>query len=127
VFPGIKELVEKMNSEKGSSLIETIVALALLGIISVAFLGALATTSNSRLIADEHVSARILAESQLEYIKKQTYAFSYDPVPIPAEYAGYSATIDVDNLRNGNIQKITVTVRHHDKDIETLESYKLNR
>jgi len=116
-----------MNSEKGSSLIETIVALALLGIISVAFLGALATTSNSRLIADEHVSARILAESQLEYIKKQTYAFSYDPVPIPAEYAGYSATIDVDNLRNGNIQKITVTVRHHDKDIETLESYKLNR
>jgi len=127
VFPGIKELVEKMNSEKGSSLIETIVALALLGIISVAFLGALATTSNSRLIADEHVSARILAESQLEYIKKQTYAFSYDPVPIPAEYAGYSATINVDNLRNGNIQKITVTVRHHDKDIETLESYKLNR
>jgi len=127
MFPGIKELVEKMNSEKGSSLIETIVALALLGIISVAFLGALATTSNSRLIADEHVSARILAESQLEYIKKQTYAFSYDPVPIPAEYAGYSATIDVDNLRNGNIQKITVTVRHHDKDIETLESYKLNR
>ena len=99
-----------MRSQRGSSLIETVVALALLGVISVAFLGAIATSSGSRLIADEHASARVLAESQMENIKKQTYAFSYDPVSIPAEYPGYSAEIDVDNLRNGNIQKITVTI-----------------
>jgi hypothetical protein len=43
------------------------------------------------------------------------------------DYPGYSAAIDVDNMRNGNIQKITVTIRHHDRDIETLESYKVNR
>ena len=116
-----------MKSEIGSSLIETVVALALLGIIGVAFLSALATTSNSRLIADEHASARILAESQMEDIKKQTYSFSYGPVPISAEYPGYSAAVNIDNLRNGNIQKITVTIRHHDRNIETLESYKVNR
>lgn len=116
-----------MKNEIGTSLLETIVALALLGIIAVAFLSALATSSNARSIADEHASARILAESQLEDIKKQTYAFSYDPVSIPAEYPGYSAAIDIDNLRNGNIQKITVTIMHHDRDIETLESYKVNR
>jgi len=116
-----------MKSERGTSLIETLVALALLGIIGVAFLSALATSSNARLIADEHASARILAESHIEDIKKQTYAFSYDPMPVPVEYPGYSAVIDIDNLRNGNIQKITVTIRHHDRDIETLESYKVNR
>ena len=116
-----------MKSETGTSLLETIVALALLGIICVAFLSALATSSNARSIADEHASARILAESQMEDIKKQTYAFSYDPVSIPAEYPGYSAAIDIENLRNGNIQKITITIRHHDRDIETLESYKGNR
>ena len=116
-----------MKSETGTSFIETIVALALLGIIAVVFLSALATTSNTRLIADEHASARILAESQMENIKKQTYAFSYDPVLIPAEYPGYTAVIDIDNLRNGNIQKVTITIRHHDRDIETLESYKGNR
>ena len=116
-----------MNSEKGTSLIETIVALALLGIIGVAFLSALATSTSSRVIADEHVTARILAESQIEDIKKQTYSFSYDPVSIPAEYPGYSAVVNIDNLRNGNIQKITVTIKRHDKNIETLESYKVNR
>ena len=116
-----------MKSERGTSLIETVVALALLGIIGVAFLSALATTSNTRLIADEHASARILAESQMEDIKKQTYAFSYDPAPLPPVYPGYSAVIDVNNLRNGNIQKITVTIKHRGRDIETLESYKVNR
>ena len=116
-----------MKSEIGSSLIEAIVALALLGIIAVVFLGALATSSNTRAIADEHTSARILAESQMENVKKQTYAFSYESVSIPAEYPGYSATIDVENLRNGNIQKITVTIRHNDRDTKTLESYKVNR
>ena len=116
-----------MKSELGSSLIEALVALALLGIIGAAFLSALATSSNARFIADEHTSAIILAESQMENIKKQTYAFSYDPVPIPAEYPGYSAVIDVDNLRNGNIQKITVIIRHHSEDVSKLESYKVNR
>jgi type II secretory pathway pseudopilin PulG len=116
-----------MKSEKGSSLLETIVALALLGIIGVAFLSALATSSSTRVIADEHASGRILAESQMENVKKQTYAFSYDPVPISADFAGYSAAIDVDNMRNGHIQKITVTVRHHNKNVTQLESYKVNR
>jgi prepilin-type N-terminal cleavage/methylation domain-containing protein len=116
-----------MRNERGVSLIETVIALALLGIIGTAFLGALATTSNTRTIADEHASARIIAESQMEEIKKQTYTFSYDPMPIPVGYPGYSATIDVDNMRNGNIQKITVTVTHHNRDITQLESYKTSR
>lgn len=116
-----------MKSEIGSSLIETVVALALLGITGAVFLGALATSSNSRFLADEHTSARIIAESQMENLKKQTYAFSYDDVPIPAEYPGFSAVVDINNIRNGNIQKITVTIRHHDEDIEALESYKVNR
>ncbi|MFC1902238.1 prepilin-type N-terminal cleavage/methylation domain-containing protein [Chloroflexota bacterium] len=116
-----------MKNERGSSFIEAVVALAILSIIGVGFLAALATTSSTRLIADEHASARIIAESQMENIKKQTYAFSYDDIPVSADYAGYSATLDIDNLRNGNIQKITVTVRHHSKDITSLESYKVNR
>ncbi len=116
-----------MKGESGASLVEALVALVLLGIIGASFLGSLSTSSNTRVIADEHASARILAESQMEDVKKRTYAFSYEPAPISSDYPGYSAEIDVDTLRNGNIQKITVTIRHHDKDITELESFKVNR
>lgn len=118
---------KQMKGESGASLVEALVALVLLGIIGASFLGSLSTSSNTRVIADEHASARILAESQMEDIKKRTYAFSYDPAPISSDYPGYSAEIDVDTLRNGNIQKITVTISHHDKDITELESFKVNR
>jgi type II secretory pathway pseudopilin PulG len=116
-----------MEGEAGMSLIETAVALALLGIIGVVFLSAVTTTSNARLIADEHASAKILAESQMEDIRQAEYALAYETPQIGPKYAGYSTQIDIDNLRNGNIQKITITVRHHDRDITTLESYKANR
>ena len=54
------------------------VALMLMGIISVVFLGALAISSNGRFIADKQASAKILAESQMEHVKKQVYATSYE-------------------------------------------------
>ena len=117
----------QMKSERGASLIETLVALVLLGIIGAAFLNALAMTSNARSLADERASARIIAESQTENITKQDYNFSYDTIPIPDEYAGYSALIDIDPFRNGSIQKITVTINHHSREVASLESYKVNR
>jgi type II secretory pathway pseudopilin PulG len=114
-----------MKGERGTSLVETAVALALLGLIGLPFLSTVATTSNARLIADEHAAARILAESRLEDIRQQEYAFSYDTPPITED--GYSTEVVVDNLRNEQIQKITVTVSHHGRGITTLESYKTNR
>jgi Tfp pilus assembly protein PilV len=113
-----------MKGERGASLVEVVVALLLLGLIGLPFLSALATTSNARLIADEHAAARILAESYMEDIRQQEYAFSYDTPPVTE---GYSTQINVDNMRNDNIQKITITVRHHGRDVTSLESYKTNR
>ena len=116
-----------MKSEKGYSLIEVIVALALLGVIGASFLSALAQTSSSRAISSEHTTARILAASQMENILNQNYASSYNPIPVPPEYNGYTTTIDTNNLYDGNLQKITITVKHNSKYITKLESYKVVR
>jgi prepilin-type N-terminal cleavage/methylation domain-containing protein len=76
---------KRRNTERGFSLIEVMVALALLGIIATGFLSGTAVTSNTRVIADEHASAKMLAESIMDGIKKQDFGASYN-VTIPDEF-----------------------------------------
>lgn len=116
-----------MKNQVGSTLIEVVVALALLGIIGGTFLSALVTTTNSRTISSEHTAGRIIAAAQVDNILNQPYASSYDEYPLPAEYAGYSTVVEIHNLLDGNLQKISVTVYHEDKEITRLESYKVIR
>jgi type II secretory pathway pseudopilin PulG len=118
-----------MKSQKGIALIETIVALAIFGIIGVCFLNGLATTSTARATADERAGAKILAESIMEDIKKIGYYSSYsvEPGEYEDEYDGYSSNISVVNMKNGSIQRITITIQHHNHDVFTLEAYKVRR
>ncbi len=115
-----------MKYEKGTSLLEVLVALALMGIISVLFLGSVANSSSARVTADTRVSAKILAESLMDNIKNQDYEPSY-VITIPPEFAGYSADLTVESMANGNIQKLTIVIEHFDSEVLTLESYKVER
>ena len=128
-----------MKNEKGFSLIEVLIAIALLGIIAVAFLGGLATASKALVIADERTTAESLARSQMEYVKNQ----DYDATNNPPQYSllsnipgNYTITIIPERLDpNGDgtgndygIQKITVTVDHQSKlEVIILDGYKVDR
>jgi len=114
-----------MKSEKGITLLETVIALALLGIISLAFLSGLASTSTSRALTEERVSAKIFAEAQMEHIKKQSYTDNYTLIT-PDGFDGYTANVTVVDFYY-NLQKITVTVYHHDDDVYSLETFKVKR
>lgn len=115
------------KGEKGSSLIDTVLALVLLGIIGVAFLSALSTTSTARATADERATSKILAESLMEQIKKDAYADSYEVPTISDEFAGYTAEVVTENIRNGEIQQVTITVSHQGQEVFSLENYKVDR
>ena len=70
----------------------------------------------------------------MEWIKSESYsanATDYPPAPIPGgdDYAGYSVTIAAEPLHNPDdgIQRIAVTIKRSDKELITLEGYKVDR
>jgi type II secretory pathway pseudopilin PulG len=90
------------GSSRGFILIEVLIAIALLGVISIAIMSALSTTSNVLIVADERTTAESLARRQMEYVKSQGYKVESavtDPIyqkisGIPEGYSIYSINRD---------------------------------
>ena len=116
--------------DSGMTLLETLVALAVLGTIAVTFLSGLVTSSKAAFTVDEQATAMSLAQSQMEWAENASYNATgyYSPAPIPSgkDYINYSANITAQPLHNG-IQTIIVTVNRSDEQVFTLEGYKVER
>ena len=122
------------KGESGVSFLETLIALAILGVISVAFLSGLTTTSQAAIISDRRVTAESLALSQMESAKQAAYIYEaaqYTPTQIPADesYTSFSVTIAAEPLESPDdgVQKITVTVLRSGADFYVLQGYKVDR
>ena len=134
LFQTIRKLSISTDKESGMTLVETLVALAILGAVSVSFLNGMTSSSESTFIADEQTTAENLARNQMEKVKTADYIYGateYPPAPMPdgKDYINYSAVITAEPLNNPDdgIQKITVSIKHFDKTTFRLESYKGQR
>ena len=123
------------RGESGVTLLETLIALAILGIISVAFLSGLTTTSRAAIITDRGATAESLALSQMESVKNDACVYvpeatQYTPVQISDDvsYTGFAATITAAPLESPDdgVQKITVTITHFGVDVYVLQGYKVD-
>ncbi len=125
-LPNLRDLVRE---ERGLGLVETLVAVGILGVAIVAFVAGLSTGSIAVRQAEGQVVAESLARSQLEYIKAQPYnpeAMTYPPVEAPNNY---SISVEVGSIPGGSadIQRITVAILRSGESILTVEDYKVNR
>jgi len=111
-----------VSGQKGTTLIEVLIAIALLGMIAVPFLTALSTSSRALIIADERTTTESLIRSQMEYVKSQEYdADEYAEIAdIPV---GYDVYLNVTELVPG-LQNITVTVWRDGEPVLTTSTYK---
>ena len=117
------------RNESGIALVETVVAIGLLGGVALAFISGLSTGSLAAREQGEETVAQRLAQSQQETIKAASYdstGASYAAVTAPT---GYSIGITVNSAlyADSNIQKITVTISHNGVTVLTNEAYKVNR
>jgi len=140
---------------KGVTLIEVLLAVALLGIISTTFLSSLTTSYKAVAVGSERTNAESLTRSEFEYIKNSPYyplGFSYeipatpdDPPPwdlsrtaLESHYDGYSIKVTGQPIYHDNhgtcppgldegMQRITVKVYHEGNLVLTTSTYKVNR
>jgi prepilin-type N-terminal cleavage/methylation domain-containing protein len=140
---------------RGFTLIEVLIALALFTIIAFVFAGGLSTASRAVLTADVRTKAESLARTQMESIKNQEYSpaptggvGNYTKIDLPPG-SGYSIcsfnrtsppancgprvlAIPWDSGNNtavstdNGLQKITLVIKHEDREVITLEGYKRN-
>jgi len=115
------------------TLVETLVALAIFGLVAGIFLAGLYVSSKSVMVSQERVAAESLAKSQMEYIKAQEYAESYLEITVPSDLVAQGYAIDdptvetVEDIPADELQKITVTVTHNEDEVFTLVDYKVKR
>ena len=130
-----------MWGQKGQSLIEVLIALAILGIVAVTFLIALTTSSTAIIIADERTTAESLARSELEYVKNSPYNPDYPPtdsysIDPTINITGYLPVITAmfldpvtysEATEDTGLQKITVDVYHQGNLVLSTNNYKVRR
>ena len=118
-----------MDNQRGLGLVETLIAVAILGTAMVAFTGALSAGSLAAGSQNIDVVAQSLAQSQLEYTKSYEYdsgASTYPTISVPE---GYGISVDVSSVpgTDADIQKITVTITRDSQNLLVVEDYKVNR
>jgi len=122
-----------MKSEKGFALIETSVALALLGIIAVALLSGLTTVTEANSTSDEQATAQSLVRSEIEYVKNCAYQYLASEYPVDPDLTvpeGWAVPPPVAGLVHGTddgIQSVTVTAEHNGEMVLSVEIYKVDR
>jgi len=128
------------GGSRGFSMLEVVIAIALLGIIAVSVLTALQTAALALISADQRATAESIARTQMEWVRYS----EYDDV-LEEGHPEYSLDPQIENIRppdfsvvttairlnkdailddDDGIQEITVTVSHGDRVVVILKDYK---
>jgi prepilin-type N-terminal cleavage/methylation domain-containing protein len=117
--------------QQGVTLLEVVIAIAILGIIGLAIFTGLSGSTRSVILSDQRTTAESLARAQVEWIKKETFAdnCTYSVATgIPAGFSVYPNPVVAENVTGKpGLQKVSFTVRYGTKNVLTVEAYKGNR
>ena len=113
------------KGQKGMTLMEVVVSLAVLAIVAASFFNALSTGLFSVILVDETTVASNLARYQLEDTISRPYVEppNYPTVSPPA---GYGVSLAAEVLNPQQLQKITATVSDDRGTLLDVTAYKLN-
>jgi len=119
-----RQFARRLAGQAGVSLLEVVIATAILGTVGAAFLSAISTAVVSNGKLTQETTAVNLARTQMEDIKAQPFVDppAYATVTPPT---GYSVTVTSTTLVAGALEQITITVSGGSAMV-TLTGYKVN-
>jgi len=137
---GRREKLGFWSTETGQSLVEVLVAVAIVALGLVIIIAALSTGSVGVRVANDRVTAENLARSQLELIKDAAYRPdpTASPYPTVSPIQGYTVTVMIEywvapggpfttTVRNDGLQKAAISVAGSGGTLIQLEGYKVDR
>lgn len=112
---------------------ETLVALAIVGLVATAFLSGITTTTKATVVIDKKVTAESLVFHEIEYVKN--YAYQYDASNYPVDPAitapeGWTVpqpVVELVHATDDGIQKVTVTAQYNGESVLSADVYKVDR
>ncbi|MFC2069973.1 prepilin-type N-terminal cleavage/methylation domain-containing protein [Chloroflexota bacterium] len=120
----------RISNQRGSTLIEILVATAILGVIGVVFVSAISAGTIGAGKVEERSTAESIARTQIEFIKSLPYADSNSYPPVVTS-SGYEPRVEVTELSPAEypntLQKIVVTVFRDGRSLLSIETFKVNR
>jgi type II secretory pathway pseudopilin PulG len=125
----LKRIKKRIKRQQGIGLVETLVAVAILGTAVVSFMVALSTGAISVGEHDRQTTAQQLVQAQLEYIKSYNYDAGALTYPAIAAPAGHAISVTVSPVPGGDtdIQMVTVIITRDGENILEISDYKVNR
>lgn len=122
-------LLRLLRGQRGSLLVETVVALSVFGVLGTAVLSGVSTSYVSKRTFEVHSTAENILRNQMEYVFEQAY------VPPPGTYltvtppATYSVTAQalVYDASSTQIETVRVTVSKEGQQVKVLDSLRSNR
>ena len=130
----------KISSEKGATLVEELVTVAIIAFGIVILVAMITTGVVGVRQVDDQVTAETLARSQLELIKDGAYQSNPGTTPYPSVSAvpGFAVSVGIEywnatsssfsaTLRNDGLQRITVTVTSGGDTLAQTAAFKVDR
>jgi len=129
--------------ERGESMVELLVSLAIIAIVLTTFLAALSTATWGVATVRERVTAQNLARAQLECIQHHRYIdraapISYTTTCTVTQLSSYPMDLSISYwvsptftspppADDSGMQWITVTIRHKGEEVFVIGNYKVER
>ncbi len=115
-----------IRDNRGSFLLETIVASMVFSMVGVAVLSSLGTVNIAGALTEEQSQAENIARNKMEHIFDQVYRepdqTPYPVITLPTSYSVTTVVTHVDGTTDPEVEKIALTISHHGKEVLLLET-----